>query len=79
MIFAQELELLIRTHPIVQFLENGIELLHDTFRIRMHYSGLAQHYYNKSKFLDFTSDVEVMKFFATTDYKSDTDEYIPCH
>ncbi len=78
MIFAQELELLIRTHPIVQFLENGIELLHDTFRIRMHYSGLAQHYYNKSKFLDFTSDVEVMKFFATTDYKSDTDEYIPC-
>lgn len=78
LIFSQELELLVRTHPIVQLLEEGIELLHDTFRIRMHYSGLAQHYYNKSIMLDFTSDLEVMKFFATTNYKSDTDEYVPC-
>lgn len=78
MIFSQELELLIRSHPIVQLLEKGIEILHDTFRIRMHYSGLAQHYYNKSNFLDFTSDLDVMKFFATTDYKSATDEYVPC-
>lgn len=77
LIYSQELELLIRSHPIVQLLENGIELLHDTFRIRMHYSGLAQHYYNKSHFLDFSSDLEVVKFFATTDYKSETDEYVP--
>ncbi len=77
LIFSQELELLIRSHPIVQLLENGIELLHDTFRIRMHYSGLAQYYYNKSHFLDFSSDLEVVKFFATTDYKSETDEYVP--
>ena len=77
MIFSQELELLVRSHPLVQLLEGGIELLHDNFRIRMHYPGLAQHYYNKSAFLDFTSDLEVMKFFATTDYKSETDEYVP--
>lgn len=76
LIFSQELELLIRTHPIVQLLENGVELLHDIFRIRMHYSGLAQHYYNKSNLLDFTSDLEVMKFFATTDFEND--KYIPC-
>ncbi len=77
LIFSQELELLIQTHPIVQLLEKGVELLHDTFRIRMNYPGLAQHYYNKSNMLDFTSDLEVMKFFATTDYKSETDEYVP--
>lgn len=77
LIFSQELELLIRTHPVVQLLENGIELLHDTFRIRMNYPGLAQHYYNKSRMLDFTSDLEVMKFFATTCYESDADKYVP--
>lgn len=77
LIFSQEMELLIKSHPIVQLLEDGIELLHDTFKIRMHYPGLAQHYYNKSRYLDLTSDVEVMKFFATTDYKRETDKYCP--
>lgn len=75
MIFSQELELLVKSHPIVKLLEQGIELKHDLFKIRMHYSGLAQHYYNKSKFLDFTSDIDVMKFFATTDYRDG--EYFP--
>ena len=75
LIFAQELEILIKSHPLVKLLESGIELKHDLFRVRMHYPGLAQHYYNKSKFLDFTSDIEVMKFFATTDYRDG--EYIP--
>lgn len=68
MIFSQEIELLAKSHPIVKLLEQGIELKHDLFKIRMQYSGLAQHYYNKSRFLDFTSDIDVMKFFATTDY-----------
>ncbi|MGM9835688.1 MAG: FRG domain-containing protein [Muribaculaceae bacterium] len=78
MIFAQELELLIKTHPLVQLFDKGIELLHDTFRFRVHYSGLAQHYYNKSRLLDLSSDLEVMKFFATTDYCWKTDTYYPC-
>ena len=75
LIFSQEMELLIKSHPIVQLLKEGIEIKHDLFRIRMHYSGLAQHYYNKSKFLDFTSDIDVMKFFATTEYRDE--QYFP--
>lgn len=77
LIFSQEMEILIQSHPIVQLLEQGIELLHDTFRIRMNYTGLAQHYYNKSNFLDLTSDIEVMKFFATTTYDDKNDKYNP--
>lgn len=69
LIFSQEMELLIKSLPLVQLLEKGIELLHDTFKIRMHYTGLAQHYYNKSIFLDLTSDLDVAAFFATTSCK----------
>ena len=78
MIYSQELELLIKTHPLVQLFENGIELLHDIFHFRVHYTGLAQHYYNKSRLLDLSSDLEVMKFFATTNYEWKTDTYSPC-
>lgn len=78
LIFSQEMELLIKSHPLVRLLERGIFLLHDKFSIRMNYQGLAQHYYNKSHFLDLTSDLNVMKFFATTKYHKETDSYIPC-
>ncbi len=77
LIFSQELELLMKSHPLIQQLEKGVEILHYTFKIRMHYPGLAQHYYNKSRFLDLTSDIDVMKFFATTGYDSKTDKYYP--
>jgi len=77
LIFSQEMELLIKSHPIVQMLEQGIELLHDKFRIRMHYIGIAQHYYNKTPYLDLTSDLEVAKFFATTNYDATHDCYTP--
>lgn len=77
-IFSQELELLIKTHPLVQLFENGFELLHDVFHFRVNYPGLAQHYYNKSRMLDLSSDLEVMKFFATTEYDWKTDKYTPC-
>lgn len=77
LIFFQEMELLIRSHPLVQLLESGVELLHDVFKIRTNYDGLAQHYYNKSSFLDLSSDIEVMEFFATTDYDKDNDIYMP--
>ena len=76
LIFSQELELLIKTHPLVKLFEQGIELLHDNFQIRINYEGLAQHYYNKSRMLDLSSDLEVMKFFATTNYKDE--KYVPC-
>lgn len=77
LIFSQEMEILIKSHPIVRLLENGVELHHDIFRIRMHYTGLTQHYYNKSPYLDLTSDLEVMKFFATTGYDAGKDQYYP--
>ena len=77
LIFSQEMELLIKTHPLVKLFEQGIELLHDIFRFRVNYRGLAQHYYNKSSMLDLSSDLEVMKFFATTDYKDE--QYVPCN
>lgn len=77
LIFSQEMEIMIKSLPIVQLLEQGVELHHDIFRIRMHYGGLTQHYYNKSCFLDLTSDLEVMKFFATTEYDSSLDQYYP--
>lgn len=75
MIFSQELELVVKSHPIVRLLEKGIEIKHDVFSIRMHYSGLAQHYYNKSDYLDFTSNIDVVRFFATTNYKDE--KYYP--
>lgn len=77
LIFSHEMELVIKTHPLVQLLEQGIDILHDDFKIRMNYPGLAQHYYNKSNLLDLTSDVDVMKFFATTGYDRENDEYYP--
>lgn len=74
-----EMQLLIRSLPIVKLLEKGFELKHDKFQIRINYLGLAQHYYNKSHFLDLSSDIEVAKFFATTGYDSKTDSYYPWH
>lgn len=75
LIFSQEMELLIMSHPLVRLLDKGVDLLHDFFHFRMHVGGLCQHYYNKSRYLDLTSDLEVMKFFATTDYRDE--KYFP--
>lgn len=77
LIWTQEMEVLIRSHPLVQLLGDGIELLHDKFRFLMNLGGLAQHYYHKTTFLDFTSDTEAAKFFASTDYLSAEDQYVP--
>ena len=77
LIWTQEMELLIKSHPLVRLLDGGIELLHDKFRFLMNLGGLAQHYYHKTTFLDFTSDIEAAKFFASTDYLSDEDRYVP--
>ena len=75
MIQINELECLLKTHPLVQLFEQGFELFHDQFFFKIHYGGLAQHYYNKTKYLDLTSDMDVAKFFAVTTFKMENDCY----
>lgn len=70
-----ELRAVLATHPLVQLFEQGIDLWHDIFRFEINYGGLAQHYYNKTSFLDLTSDIDTAMFFAVTDYRFD--EYTP--
>lgn len=70
-----ELREVLATHPLVQLFEQGIDLWHDNFRFEINYGGLAQHYYNKTSFLDLTSDIDTAMFFAITDYSFD--EYTP--
>ena len=79
LIWSQEMELLLMTHPLVKLLEQGVEIMHDHFSILMNLAGLAQHYYHKTRFLDLTSDVDAAKFFATTNYCGKLDEYKPVH
>lgn len=79
LIWSQEMELLLMTHPLVRLLEEGVEIMHDRFSILMNLTGLAQHYYHKTRFLDLTSDVNAAKFFATTNYCSKTDDYSPVY
>lgn len=79
LIWSQEMELLLVTHPLVKLLETGVEIMHDRFSILMNLAGLAQHYYHKTRFLDLTSNVDAAKFFATTNYCGKTDEYTPVH
>lgn len=78
MIMCQELQLVCESHPLVTLLSKGINLWHDLFCFEMNYYGLAQHYYNRTCFLDLTSDIEAAKFFAVTSYDRDTDTYVPC-
>ena len=75
LIWSQELQALVASHPLVKYCERGIELLHDRFVFEMNYFGLTQHYYNRSSLLDLTSDIESAKFFAVTDYDPDNDQY----
>lgn len=70
-----ELQCLLRTHPLVKLFEQGFELLHDTFHFKINYEGLSQHYYNKTSLLDLTSDMEVAKFFAVTTFNMKKDCY----
>ena len=70
-----ELEVLLRQHPLVQLFEQGFYLLHEFFRFRVDYAGLSQHYYNHTPLLDLTSDMEVAKFFAVTKFNMEKDCY----
>lgn len=70
-----ELEVLLRQHPLVRLFEQGFYLLHEFFRFRVDYEGLAQHYYGRTPMLDLTSDMEVAKFFAVTWFNMTEDRY----
>lgn len=77
MIRGQEMRLLMMSHPLVQLLDLGVELCGTVHRFEMNLYGLTQHYYNKTSFLDLTSDPQVAAFFATTKYDWDTDTFSP--
>lgn len=72
---VNELEVLLRQHPLVKLFEQGFYLLHEFFRFRVDYEGLSQHYYNRTPMLDLTSDMEVAKFFAVTWFNMKKDRY----
>lgn len=77
LIKGQEMMLLMMSHPLVQLLDLGVELNGELCRFEMNMFGLTQHYYNKTSFLDLTSDPKVAAFFATTKYDWNTDTYSP--
>lgn len=76
-ILAQEMYLLILSHPLVQLMDVGIQYKGKTYRFAVNPYGLAQHYYNKTKELDLTRDIDVASFFAVTTYDWKTDTYSP--
>lgn len=77
MIRCQEEQLLMLSHPLVRLLDHGVVLGGETFIFEMNLYGLAQHYYNKTPFIDLTSDVSVAAFFATNKYDEQGDVYYP--
>ena len=77
MVRGQEMKLLMLSHPLVQLLDMGVELGGKTYQFEMNLSGLTQHYYNKTVFLDLTSDPQVAAFFAVTQCDEATDTYTP--
>lgn len=75
MIQINELECVLKSHPLVKLFEQGIELFHDRFYFKIHYGGIAQHYYNRTNYLDLTSDMDIAKFFAVTTFNMQNDCY----
>lgn len=65
---AEEFMAMLRTHPLFMLLEHGIHLdgMKKPFFLEMNYYGLAQHYNYNTGLVDFTSDISVAAFFATT-------------
>lgn len=76
---AYEMMSLIVQHPLVKKLGiEGIKVFNEILFFQLNLQGLAQHYYNSTDLLDLTSDIDVAKFFATTEYRKNDDEYRPC-
>lgn len=74
---GQELYLLILSHPLVQLLDLGIQYKGKTYRFAVNPTGLMQHYYNKTRQIDLTRDINIAAFFAVTDYNWEADMYSP--
>lgn len=76
LIRGQEIMLMLLSHPLVQMLDMGVVLNGELYRFEMNLFGLTRHYYNKTSFLDLTSDPQVAAFFATTkyDWEKDSEE-----
>ena len=74
-VFAQEMNILLLSHPLCQLFDLGFNVNNYMIRFEINLMGLSQHYGNHTKLLDFTSDPDAAKFFAVTDYESD--EYVP--
>lgn len=76
-IFYEEFVLALKDHPLIRLFWDGIELCGHRYFFEVTYYGLAQHYGFKTRVLDLTSDLDVAKFFAVTDYNEKTDTYSP--
>lgn len=76
-IFYEEFVLALKDHPLVRLFWNGVELAGHRYFFEMNFYGLAQHYGLKTSVMDLTSDLEVAKFFAVTDYEEKNDSYSP--
>lgn len=75
---AEDFMALLKTHPLFMMLDRGIFLSPERkpIFINMNYYGLAQHYNFRTGLIDFTPEIEVAAFFATTVNKGD-DTYEP--
>ena len=76
-IFYEEFVLALKDHPLIRMLWNGVELCGHRYFFDVNYYGLAQHYGLKTSVMDLTSDLEVAKFFAVTDYDEKKNSYKP--
>lgn len=76
-IFYEEFVLALKDHPLIRLFWDGIELCGHRYFFEVTYYGLAQHYGFKTRVMDLTSDLDVAKFFAVTDYNEKTDTYSP--
>jgi len=71
---STEFELILKKHPAVIEL-NDTKILN--CRIKVDYTGLAQHYGLLTDCLDITDNFYIAAFFACCEYDKDTDRYIP--
>lgn len=78
MIKNNELAAFIAMHPLVQLLGiKGFDLHRKSIKFQANLYGLAQHYYNRTTQVDFSSSFTVASFFAVTTYDQDSDRYLP--
>lgn len=73
-----DFKFLLQSHPLFMLFDRGIYLppRKKPIFIEMNYWGLSQHYGFNTGLLDFTTDISVAAFFATTKYLGD-DVYEP--